>query len=110
MGFFGLYGSIAALATTLTLAAVINAVGIGGLAPEREAAWAAVASRRSSEIDSGKEKLVPGHEVIGVIEATGERVKGLKPGDRVGLGWFSGSCMACQPCMSGRLRSSRMMS
>ena len=29
MGFFGLYGSIAALATTLTLAAVINAVGIG---------------------------------------------------------------------------------
>lgn len=29
MGFCGLYGSIAALATTLTLAAVINAVGIG---------------------------------------------------------------------------------
>lgn len=29
MGFFGLYGSIAALATTLTLSAVINAVGIG---------------------------------------------------------------------------------
>ncbi|MGB4827990.1 MAG: DUF2793 domain-containing protein, partial [Paracoccaceae bacterium] len=29
MGFFGLYGSIAALATTLTLASVINAVGIG---------------------------------------------------------------------------------
>ena len=46
--------------------------------------------------------LVPGHEVIGVIEATGGRVKGLKTGDRVGLGWFSGSCMACQPCMSGR--------
>ncbi|MFN3496281.1 MAG: DUF2793 domain-containing protein, partial [Hydrogenophaga sp.] len=29
MGFFGLYGSTAALATTLTLAAVINAIGIG---------------------------------------------------------------------------------
>ena len=29
MGFFGLYGSAAALATTLTLAAVINALGIG---------------------------------------------------------------------------------
>jgi len=29
MGFFGLYGSVAALATTLALAAVINAIGIG---------------------------------------------------------------------------------
>ncbi len=45
--------------------------------------------------------LVPGHEVIGVIEAAGDQVKGLKTGDRVGLGWFSGSCMSCQPCLSG---------
>ena len=29
MGFFGLYGSTAALATTLTLAAVVNCIGIG---------------------------------------------------------------------------------
>lgn len=29
MGFFGLYGSTAALATTLTLAATINCIGIG---------------------------------------------------------------------------------
>jgi hypothetical protein len=29
MGFFGLYGSTAALATTLTLAAAINCIGIG---------------------------------------------------------------------------------
>lgn len=35
----------------------------GGLAPEREAAWAEVAARRSAELDSGKEKLVPGHAV-----------------------------------------------
>lgn len=46
--------------------------------------------------------LVPGHEVIGVIESAGGQVKGLEPGDRVGLGWFSGSCMSCQPCLSGR--------
>ena len=31
MGFFGLYGSIAALATTLTLATVLNCIGIGFL-------------------------------------------------------------------------------
>lgn len=46
--------------------------------------------------------LVPGHEVIGIIEKTGDQVKGLALGDRVGLGWFSGSCLSCQPCLSGR--------
>ncbi len=46
--------------------------------------------------------LVPGHEVVGVIEAVGSQAKGLAVGDRVGLGWFSGSCMACPSCMSGR--------
>ena len=35
----------------------------GGLTPEREAAWADTAARRSAELDSGREKLVPGHEV-----------------------------------------------
>jgi hypothetical protein len=35
----------------------------GGLPAKREAAWAEVAARRSAEIESGKESLVPGHEV-----------------------------------------------
>ncbi len=46
--------------------------------------------------------LVPGHEVIGIIEKAGDQVKGLAVGDRVGLGWFSGSCLSCRPCLSGR--------
>ncbi len=41
--------------------------------------------------------LVPGHEVAGRIAAVGENVKHL----RVGLGWFSESCMICPQCMSG---------
>jgi Putative addiction module component len=39
----------------------------GGLTPARDAAWTEIASRRSAEIDSGKEKLVPGHEVSAQI-------------------------------------------
>jgi alcohol/geraniol dehydrogenase (NADP+) len=45
--------------------------------------------------------LVGGHEVIGKIAALGERVTHLHIGQTVGLGWFSGSCMTCQECMSG---------
>jgi uncharacterized zinc-type alcohol dehydrogenase-like protein len=45
--------------------------------------------------------FVPGHEVAGTIVAAGDRVKRGKVGDRVGLGWFSGSCMACPQCLAG---------
>ena len=45
--------------------------------------------------------LVPGHEVAGVVAAVGAGVKHLKPGDRVGLGWYSKSCMTCEAGLSG---------
>jgi uncharacterized zinc-type alcohol dehydrogenase-like protein len=44
---------------------------------------------------------VLGHEVIGRITAMGPGAKGLKVGQRVGVGWFSGSDMHCTQCMSG---------
>ncbi len=42
-----------------------------------------------------------GHEVVGRITAVGPNAKGLKVGQRVGVGWNSGSCMHCHQCMSG---------
>ena len=42
-----------------------------------------------------------GHEVIGRVTATGPNAKGLKVGQRVGVGWNSASCMHCHQCMSG---------
>lgn len=45
--------------------------------------------------------FVPGHEVVGTIAALGAKVKELKLGQRVGLGWFSRSCSTCETCMSG---------
>jgi uncharacterized zinc-type alcohol dehydrogenase-like protein len=45
--------------------------------------------------------FVPGHEVVGVIDAVGKSGKNLKVGQRVGLGWQSASCMTCEWCMSG---------
>ena len=46
--------------------------------------------------------LVPGHEAVGIVEAVGAEARGLEVGDRVGVGWFAGSCLACQPCLTGR--------
>ncbi len=45
--------------------------------------------------------IVPGHEIVGEVVAAGDAVKNVKVGDKVGLGWFSASCMSCQECMSG---------
>ena len=42
-----------------------------------------------------------GHEVVGRVTAVGSNAKGLKVGQRVGVGWYSGSCMHCRQCMSG---------
>jgi len=42
-----------------------------------------------------------GHEVVGRITATGPHATGLAVGQRVGVGWNSGSCMHCHQCMSG---------
>jgi D-arabinose 1-dehydrogenase-like Zn-dependent alcohol dehydrogenase len=41
---------------------------------------------------------VPGHEVIGVVEAIGESVRGWSVGARAGVGWFGGSCGYCGHC------------
>jgi len=44
---------------------------------------------------------VPGHEVIGVIEAAGPNVPRWKVGDRVGVGWNGGFCGYCDNCRRG---------
>jgi len=41
---------------------------------------------------------VPGHEVIGAIDAIGAGVKGWSVGARAGVGWFGGSCGYCGRC------------
>ena len=44
---------------------------------------------------------VPGHEVMGVIDALGSDVEGWEIGARVGVGWFGGSCGYCDHCRRG---------
>jgi alcohol dehydrogenase, propanol-preferring len=45
---------------------------------------------------------VPGHEVVGVVDALGPGVERLAVGERVGIAWLRGTCGACRFCRSGR--------
>jgi propanol-preferring alcohol dehydrogenase len=44
---------------------------------------------------------VPGHEIVGRIEALGSGVSRWKIGQRVGLGFFGGEDGVCEPCRRG---------
>lgn len=43
----------------------------------------------------------PGHEVVGHVDAVGERVETFAVGDRVGVGWHGGHCFTCESCRRG---------
>ncbi|NNK11093.1 MAG: NAD(P)-dependent alcohol dehydrogenase, partial [Flavobacteriaceae bacterium] len=55
----------------------------------------------NNDWDMTQYPLVPGHEIIGKVIATGNAVKNVSIGDKVGLGWMSSSCMSCEQCMDG---------
>ncbi len=49
-----------------------------------------------------KYPFVPGHEIVGTLEAVGTAVENLQPGQRVGVGWQAGSCGHCAWCRQGK--------
>ena len=54
------------------------------------------------ELNEPKLPLIPGHEIIGVVEKIGAGVSRFKLGDRVGVPWLGWTCDACEFCLSGR--------
>lgn len=46
--------------------------------------------------------IVPGHEIVGTVEACGDAVSRFRPGDRVGVPWLGWSCGVCAHCAAGR--------
>jgi len=45
--------------------------------------------------------VIPGHQVIGRVVASGRKVNNRKPGDRVGVAWIFSSCGKCDYCLAG---------
>jgi propanol-preferring alcohol dehydrogenase len=46
--------------------------------------------------------VVPGHEVVGVVDAIGDAVTRFSLGDRVGIAWLRHTCGRCRWCRRGR--------
>ena len=54
------------------------------------------------ELPDAKLPLIPGHEVIGVVERVGERAARFRAGVRVGAAWLRSTCGECRFCRDGR--------
>ncbi|MHB8530702.1 MAG: alcohol dehydrogenase catalytic domain-containing protein, partial [Caulobacteraceae bacterium] len=54
------------------------------------------------ELANVRTPLVPGHEIVGIVEALGPQVERPRVGERVGVGWLARTCGRCEYCLSGR--------
>jgi alcohol dehydrogenase, propanol-preferring len=54
------------------------------------------------DLPNPKLPLVPGHEIVGVVDALGPGVTGLEIGARVGIPWLGHTCGVCPYCASKR--------
>ncbi|WP_342643950.1 zinc-dependent alcohol dehydrogenase family protein [Rhodoligotrophos ferricapiens] len=52
------------------------------------------------ELPNVPHPIVPGHEIVGRIEALGADITGLTVGERVGVPWLGGTCRHCAYCLS----------
>jgi len=54
------------------------------------------------ELPGSKPLVVPGHEIVGVVDALGPDVRAPAAGTRVGIPWLGWSCGTCAFCAAGR--------
>jgi propanol-preferring alcohol dehydrogenase len=54
------------------------------------------------DLPPGQMPIIPGHEIVGRIDAIGAEVEGLQVGERVGIPWLGHTCGVCAYCTSGR--------
>ncbi|MGH6856479.1 MAG: zinc-dependent alcohol dehydrogenase family protein, partial [Methylocella sp.] len=53
------------------------------------------------ELPGPKVPIIPGHEIVGRIDAIGAGVEGLRLGERVGIPWLGRTCRVCPYCVGG---------
>ena len=55
-----------------------------------------------AELPPRKMPVIPGHQVVGVVEKVGNQVTQFKPGARVGIAWLHQTCGRCEYCRAGK--------
>lgn len=53
------------------------------------------------ELPNPRYPIIPGHEIVGRVEAVGPGVGGLRVGMRVGVPWLAKTCANCEYCRAG---------
>jgi propanol-preferring alcohol dehydrogenase len=53
------------------------------------------------DLPARRPDIIPGHEIVGRVEAVGEGVEGIAPGDRLGVPWLGETCGVCRYCREG---------
>ena len=54
------------------------------------------------ELPPRKSPVVPGHQVVGVVEENGSHASRFQPGARVGIPWLHQTCRTCEYCRGAR--------
>src|SRR3954451_8017893 len=54
------------------------------------------------DIGMRKQPIVPGHQIVGHVEAVGAGVADWRVGDRAGVAWLAAADGVCDKCRSGR--------
>lgn len=54
------------------------------------------------ELRGGKLPVIPGHQIVGTVDAVGEGVTRFRPGDRLGIPWLHSTCGQCAFCQWGQ--------
>lgn len=52
-------------------------------------------------IEPIKLPVVPGHQIVGTVIETGKKVRKLRIGEKVGIGWINSACGTCEYCRNG---------
>ena len=54
------------------------------------------------ELPSRKLPIIPGHQIVGVVESAGKNVTRFKVGNKVGVAWLNSTCGKCEFCLKGK--------
>ena len=54
------------------------------------------------ELTEPKLPLIPGHQIVGIVEGLGAKARRFQIGERVGLPWLGGACGQCRYCKDDR--------